>query len=166
MAKLPNSRQLLASLLASLLLIAASLGAHAAGVMDKAKLTHTNGQPAAFAPYQGKYTIVNFWATWCAPCRHEMPMLSRLASQYAAKGIKTVGIALDQPEQVAEFLKKHPVDYAILMSDGDGIALMRELGNKSGGLPYTVVLNAQGKPVRQFLGLLEEKALNKALAGL
>ncbi|MFN4236425.1 MAG: TlpA family protein disulfide reductase [Vogesella sp.] len=152
---------LLLALLASL-----SLTAHAGGVLDKARLTLTSGQPATFAPFQGKYTVVNFWATWCAPCRHEMPMLSKLATQYAAKGIKTVGIALDQPEQVADFLKKTPVSYPVLMSDGDGIALMRELGNKSGGLPYTVILNAQGKPVKQFLGLLDEKTLNKTLAGL
>lgn len=140
--------------------------AHAAGVMDKAGLALVSGQPAAFAPYQGKYTVVNFWATWCAPCRHEMPMLSRLASQYTAKGIKTVGIALDQPEQVSAFLQKTPVSYPVLMSTGDGIALMRALGNKSGGLPYTVILNAQGKPVKQFLGLLDEKSLGKVLAAL
>lgn len=148
------------------LLAGFSLGAHAAGVLDSGKFSLTSGQAATFAPFQGKYTVVNFWATWCAPCRQEMPMLSRLATQHAAKGIKTVGIALDQPEQVTAFLKQTPVSYPILMSDGDGIALMRELGNKSGGLPYTVILDAKGKPVRQFLGLLDEKALSKTLAGL
>lgn len=93
-------------------------------------------------------------------------MLSALSAKLAAKGIKTVGIALDQPDQVQAFLKQTAVTYPILMSDGDGIAVMRELGNKSGGLPYTVVLNAQGKPVKQLLGILDEKTLVKALAGL
>lgn len=93
-------------------------------------------------------------------------MLSALSLKLGPKGIKTVGIALDQPEQVQAFLKQTPVNYPILMSDGDGIAVMRELGNKSGGLPYTVILNAQGKPVKQLLGILDEKALGKALAGL
>lgn len=162
MGKFPQSR----AWLAAVLLTVAGMGAHAAGIMDKARLTHTGGQAAAFAPYLGKYTVVNFWATWCAPCRQEMPMLSKLAGQYVTKGIKTVGIALDQPDQVNAFLKQTPVSYPILMSDGDGIALMRELGNKSGGLPYTVILDAKGKPVKQFLGLLDEKGLAKTLAGL
>lgn len=148
------------------LLAGLSLGAHAAGVLDKAKLSLTSGQPAAFAPFQGKYTVVNFWATWCGPCRQEMPMLSRVAAQYTGKGIKTVGIALDQPEQVMAFLKQTPVSYPILMSDGDGIAVMRQLGNQSGGLPYTVILDAKGKPVKQLLGLLDEKALHKTLSAL
>ena len=93
-------------------------------------------------------------------------MLSAQSVKLAAKGIKTVGIALDQPEQVLAFLKQGPVSYPILMSTGDGVALMRQLGNKSGGLPYTVVLNAQGKPVKQVLGLLDEKTLSQALTGL
>lgn len=93
-------------------------------------------------------------------------MLSRVATRYASKGIKTVGIALDQPEQVTAFLKQTPVSYPILMSDGDGIAVMRQLGNQSGGLPYTVILDAKGKPVKQLLGLLDEKALLKTLSAL
>ena len=149
-----------------LLALGFSLPAQAAGPLDKAKLTLVSGQAAAFAPFQGRLTVVNFWATWCAPCRQEMPMLSAQSVKLAAKGIKTVGIALDQPEQVQAFLKQTAVSYPILMSDGDGIAVMRELGNKSGGLPYTVILNAQGKPVKQLLGILDEKALGKALAGL
>jgi thiol-disulfide isomerase/thioredoxin len=149
-----------------LLALGFSLPVQAAGPLDKAKLTLVSGQAAAFAPFQGRLTVVNFWATWCAPCRQEMPMLSAQSVKLAAKGIKTVGIALDQPEQVQAFLKQTAVSYPILMSDGDGIAVMRELGNKSGGLPYTVILNAQGKPVKQLLGILDEKALGKALAGL
>ena len=156
----------LRQLVALTLLAGLSLGAQAAGVLDNAKFSLTSGQAAAFAPLQGKYTVVNFWATWCGPCRQEMPLLSRLASQYAGKGIKTVGIALDQPEQVNAFLKQTPVSYPILMSEGDGMALMRALGNKSGGLPYTVIVDSKGKPVKQFLGLLDEKALQKALAAL
>jgi thiol-disulfide isomerase/thioredoxin len=158
-----TARQRVLSILA---LASLSLAAHAAGPLDKASLALTSGQPAAFAPFQGKLTVVNFWATWCAPCRQEMPMLSAQSVKLAAKGIKTVGIALDQPEQVLAFLKQGPVSYPILMSTGDGVALMRQLGNKSGGLPYTVVLNAQGKPVKQVLGLLDEKTLSQALTGL
>uniref|UniRef100_A0A4W5LCX2 Peroxiredoxin-5, mitochondrial n=1 Tax=Hucho hucho TaxID=62062 RepID=A0A4W5LCX2_9TELE len=111
----------------------------------------------------GKVTLVNFWATWCAPCRKEMPLLSALAPRLAARQVKFVGIALDQPAEVAAFLKQVPVSYPILMSDGEGIALMRTLGNRSGGLPFTVLLDEQGQVLTRLSGLLSEAELMKAL---
>lgn len=148
-------------LLGGLLLL--PLGAVAGGLLDSAVLTELNGKPASFARYQGKTTVVNFWATWCGPCRKEMPLLSALAPRLAARQVRFVGIALDQPGEVAAYLKQLPVSYPVLMSDGEGIALMRALGNRSGGLPFTVVLDEQGRPLARIAGLVSEAELMKAL---
>lgn len=139
------------------------LPAMAAGLLDEARLSDLHGKAVSAAAYRGKMTVVNFWGTWCAPCRQEMPMLSALAPRLAARQVRILGVALDQPGEVAAFLKQRPVSYPVLMSDGDGIALMRALGNRSGGLPFTVVLDAQGKPLASMAGLLSEAALMKAL---
>lgn len=143
--------------------LAVSAASHAANPLLQTPFLTPSGEPARFAPLQGQYTVVNFWATWCAPCRIEMPLLSRKATEWQSRGIRFVGIALDQPDPVLAYLKQQPVSYPILMSDADGIELMRQLGNKSGGLPFTVILDKQGKPVRQLLGLVEEKQLRSIL---
>lgn len=126
-------------------------------------LTDLAGKKAAFAEYQGRYTIVNFWATWCGPCRKEMPMLSALAPRLAARGVKFVGIALDQPDQVKAFIKQTPVSYPLLMADGEGLNVMRGLGNQVGGLPFTVIVDAKGVPLKRFAGLVTEAQLMQAV---
>ena len=148
---------------ASLLALLLPLLAHAGTTLGTIPLNTPDGKPAQFARLQGKLTVVNFWATWCAPCRIEMPLLSAEAKRLAARGVRFVGIALDQPEQVQGYLKQTPVSYPILLADGDGIELMRTLGNKAGGLPFTVILNEQGQPVKRILGILDEKSLQLAL---
>ncbi|WP_174873712.1 TlpA disulfide reductase family protein [Vogesella oryzae] len=137
--------------------------AHAATSLGTIPLNTPDGKPAQFSRLQGKITVVNFWATWCAPCRIEMPLLSAEAKRLAARGVRFVGIALDQPEQVQGYLKQTPVSYPVVLADGDGIELMHTLGNKAGGLPFTVILNEQGQPVKRILGILDEKTLQLAL---
>ncbi|SCK10543.1 TlpA disulfide reductase family protein [Vogesella sp. LIG4] len=152
-------RQAATALLALLLPVLA----HADTTLGTIPLNTPEGKPAQFSRLQGKLTVVNFWATWCAPCRVEMPMLSAEAKRLAARGVRFVGIALDQPQQVQGFLKQTPVSYPIVLADGDGIELMRNLGNKAGGLPFTVILNEHGQPVKQVLGVLDQKSLMQAL---
>ena len=137
--------------------------AWAASPLLSMPLTDLAGSPATFTTYQGKYTVVNFWATWCAPCRKEMPLLSALAPRLAARGVKFVGIALDQPDQVKAFTKQTPVSYPLLMADGEGLNVMRLLGNKVGGLPFTVIVDGKGQPVKRFSGLVSEAQLMQAL---
>lgn len=146
-----------------LLCLLLPLLAQAGTTLGTIPLNTPDGKPAQFARLQGKLTVVNFWATWCAPCRIEMPMLSAEAKRLAARGVRFVGIALDQPEQVQGFLKQTPVSYPIVLADGDGIDLMRTLGNQAGGLPFTVILNERGQPVKRILGIIDEKALLQAL---
>lgn len=108
--------------------------------------------PAALA---GRPALINVWATWCAPCVHEMPELQRFARAQGANGVQVVGIALDDAAAVTRFLQQVPVDYPILLdTPGDSDAGVR-LGNARGVLPYTVLLDARGVVRRQRLGPFE-----------
>ncbi|WP_334157498.1 TlpA family protein disulfide reductase [Oryzomicrobium sp.] len=111
-----------------------------------------DGKPAALAAYRGKRLLVNFWATWCAPCRREMPELAALARE--RKDLTVLGMAVEEdPKAVGAFLKSMGVGYAnVLITPMAGLALMRRLGNTVGGLPYTVVVEANGNPLMAKVG--------------
>ncbi|MFM2066469.1 MAG: hypothetical protein RLZZ584_1378 [Pseudomonadota bacterium] len=110
------------------------------------------GGELVFAELRGKPLVVNFWATWCPPCVKEMPELDRFAKDYAAKGWQVVGVAVDGPTPVREFLQKTPVAFPIGLAGFGGAELARDLGNSGGGLPFTVVFDAAGKQVHSRLG--------------
>ena len=105
--------------------------------------------PAAHA---GKPVLVNLWASWCGPCIEEMPELDRFAASQGANGTQVVGIALDDAEAVRAFLQRIPVSYAVLIdAPGPRDAGVR-LGNPKGVLPYSVLLDAQGRVLKQKIG--------------
>lgn len=118
----------------------------------------------AFTSYLGKPVVLNFWATWCPPCVKEMPDLDALHHKYP--DVNVVGLAVDTSSNVAKFGDKVQVSYPLLIAGHDGIRLMRDLGNKRGGLPYTVVFDAQGAIQREFLGLVDMQVLEKLLQDL
>lgn len=121
--------------------------------------TDLTGSPAKLAQWQGKRLLVNFWATWCAPCREEMPLLNRMRSQYAANGIEFVGIAVDSPEPVRKFVQQLGIDYPIVTGGAEALEVIRLLGNKAGGLPYTVLVEPDGRISRTLLGQIHEQDL-------
>lgn len=121
-------------------------------------------QPQALAQWRGRPLVVNFWASWCVPCREEMPDFERLRARYRARGVEFVGIAIDRPENVAAFLQKTRVSYPILVGGGAAHRLSRELGNPHGGLPHTLVLDQNGKIVVNHLGRLGFDELDAILA--
>jgi len=127
------------------------------------RLNDSNGKPQALAQWQGRTLVVNFWATWCPPCREEMPAFSRLQSRYAASGVRFVGIALDTPENVAAFVRQVQVSYPLLMGDAEGLELTQQLGNARLALPYTVVLDAHAKARLIRLGEVSESELDELL---
>jgi thiol-disulfide isomerase/thioredoxin len=104
------------------------------------------------ATLRGQPLVLNFWATWCPPCVKEMPELDRFAKSFAARGGRVVGLAVDNPKPVREFLQRSPVGYAIVMAGFDGTDLSRKLGNTSGALPFTAVFARQGMLVQRKLG--------------
>lgn len=120
------------------------------------------GQRQPFAQWQGKILVVNFWATWCAPCREEMPYFSRISEKNAAHGVQFVGITNDSPEAVRSFADQHGIGYPLLIGQG-AIELSQTLGNHRSGLPYTLVLGRNGEPLLSHTGRLPESKLDDLL---
>jgi thiol-disulfide isomerase/thioredoxin len=108
---------------------------------------------------RGRLTLVNFWATWCPPCVKELPMLDRFHRDHAGTGWHVVGLAIDGPTPVRQFLARAPVGFDIGLAGLDGIDLGKLLGNETGALPFTVVLDRQGRVVERKLGELTEDDL-------
>ncbi len=116
------------------------------------RLPNPAGGELVMEALRGAPMVLNFWATWCVPCVREMPELDHFQREYADRGWRVVGLALDNLKAVREFLAKTPVSYAIGLAGFDGSTLSRELGNDKGGLPFTVIINRQGEIVRRRLG--------------
>ncbi|RTZ40081.1 TlpA family protein disulfide reductase [Candidimonas sp. SYP-B2681] len=126
--------------------------------------TDLEGRHVNVSQYLGKPLIMNFWATWCAPCVKEMPDLDALHSRY--KDMNFVGLAVDTPVNVEKFIKKVQVSYPLLIGGHGAIQLMRALGNKQGGLPFTVVFDANGHIVERVLGAIKPVEFEQRLKHL
>ena len=139
--------------------------AHAAGSepLFAAKLSGSDDKPAAPDAWRGKPLIVNFWARWCAPCRVEIPELSRTQEKYRKRGLVVLGIGLeDKAESVRDFMKAYEMSYTVLLARNGGIELMQALGNKRAGLPFTVAINRKGEIVASKLGAMNRAELDAA----
>ncbi|MCQ9615463.1 TlpA family protein disulfide reductase [Paenalcaligenes niemegkensis] len=122
------------------------------------------GDEQPLSSYLGKPVVLNFWATWCAPCVEEMPDLDVLSQQFPEIGF--LGLAVDTSRNVEKFLKKVPVQYPVLIAGHAGVEHMRNLGNKKGGLPFTVVFNRNGRIVHRILGQISADDLQAKLSSL
>ena len=125
-----------------------------------------DGEMQTLAQWRGKLLVVNFWATWCPPCRVEMPGFSNLQKKYEAKGVQFVGIGIDSPSAIKEYALQNPVSYPLLLGGSESMDLVRTLGNPNAALPYTLVLDAGGRPVFAKLGMVDELTLEKRLQAL
>jgi len=117
------------------------------------------GTRTDLSDYRGQVLVINFWATWCAPCIQEMPELSEIQDETAAHGVKVLGMAVDSASKVLQFNTRLEVSYPLLILGAAGIDLVRQFGNSSGSLPYTVIVNQAGAIVDQTLGRFNKEKL-------
>lgn len=126
-------------------------------------LPDLDGRPRQPAEWDGKVLVVNFWATWCAPCREEIPLLIDLERR--RPGVRVVGIAVDRPEAARAFAAELGIGYPILLDDLRG-STMRRYGNRIGALPFTVITGRDGIVAYVRLGELEAAELDRVTAAL
>jgi thiol-disulfide isomerase/thioredoxin len=129
-------------------------------------LGSSTGEQVSASFFDGEVTLVNFWATWCKPCREEMPMLLGLHKAYEPSGFKVVGVAIDDVQQAREFAAGLGVDYPILVGSTDVMVMARSYGNLSGVLPYSVLIDRAGIVRWTNLGELKEKELARRIKEL
>lgn len=130
------------------------------------ELVDPDGRLQRMTQWRGKVLVVNFWATWCQPCREEIPALLRIAKKHALGNLQIVGIAVDSADKVKQFAMEFKIDYALMIGGLESIELTRQLGNLSGGLPFTAVLDRNGRLVKTHLGQISEQDLDSLLAPL
>ncbi|MEP7328541.1 MAG: TlpA disulfide reductase family protein [Betaproteobacteria bacterium] len=131
----------------------------ATGLMGLA-LPDAAGKEQRVDQWRGKVLVVNFWATWCAPCREEMPEFIKAQTQYGDKGLQFVGIAVDQADKIAQFEKEIGLNYPSLVGGFGAMELSKGLGNKLMALPFTVVIDRKGDIAHTQLGLLKPEKLD------
>lgn len=173
-----RSKQAFAFIAVALIAITAGLYVHRLGggisspepvtpatLMD-ATLETLDGDRKSLAAWKGKVMVVNFWATWCAPCRKEIPEFIRMQDRLGAQGLQFVGIAIDDKDKVRAYVREFGVNYPVLVGEVDAVEMGRSLGNEMGALPFTVVIDRSGKVVHTVLGLTNEATLVPVLKGL
>lgn len=124
-------------------------------------LTSAEGQPFELASLRGRTVVLNFWATWCPPCIDEMPELATLHREIVDQNASVIGIGIDSPSNIREFALKHRLPYPLLIAGLSGSELSRRLGNQSGALPFTVVIDAKGRLIERKLGRIRLEDLRR-----
>lgn len=113
----------------------------------------------SLSQWRGQVLIVNFWATWCAPCREEIPILVKLQQKYAGNGVQIVGISIDQLDKTREFSANFGINYPGLIGTFDTVEVSRQAGNEKRVLPFTIILGRDGRIARTEAGGLTEQKL-------
>ena len=124
--------------------------------------TDTEGRPRSLGQFQGKLLVLNFWATWCAPCREEMPAFSRIQARWKDRGVQIVGVSAEDAATVARFGRELSIGYPLWVGDAAS-ELTRRLGNSSGVLPHSVILDPSGRVLEQKVGPYNETELEAKL---
>ena len=118
------------------------------------------------AQWRGKPLLINFWATWCTPCVQEMPELSAFQTELGESSLRIVGIGIDSPANIREFAKKVPVTYPLYIGGISASELARQMGNQVGGLPFSVLIGADGSIRKTYLGRLKIDEVRRDLRAM
>lgn len=127
------------------------------------ELPDTAGVKQPLKQWRGKILVVNFWATWCEPCREEMPEFARAQSELGPRGVQFVGIAVDQADKVGRFAKEINLNYPALVGGYEAMELSRSVGNELVALPFTIVIDRNGRIADTHLGPMKPQQLRSIL---
>ena len=169
-------RQFILVALVAMVAAAAGYGVHAwrlgdadrsaAEMMMAIQLADLDSRWQPLGQWRGKVLVVNFWATWCAPCREEIPGFVRLQEKYREQGLQFVGIAIDQRDSVQAFAREFGMNYPLLLGGIDSVELSRLAGNRVGALPFTLVFDRNGRIIARELGAFKESKLDAMVKSL
>lgn len=138
-------------------------GNQATAPLFAATFPNENGQQQKLAQYAGKTVILNFWATWCEPCREEMPELSAMHQIYQGKNVVVLGVAIDDVATISDFLKETKVSYPLFSAEMEGMQIAANLGNDKSVLPYTVIIKPDGSVAKTYFGRISRSLLEETL---
>lgn len=141
----------------------APAGREATAALFAASFPDAEGRLQSLAQWRGRPLLVNFWATWCPPCVEEMPELQRVRDAYLARGVEVIGIGIDNAARIAAFRDRHRLTLPLLVAGVGGSELNRSLGNAGGALPYTVLIDADGRIRERHLGQVRPAQLRRWL---
>jgi peroxiredoxin len=125
-------------------------------------LSDLEGRPVSLSKYRGKVVILDFWATWCPPCRREIPDFVSLQNQYASRGLQIIGIGLDQPNNVTLFVQQYGINYPVVIGDD---AISNLYGGVS-GIPTTFIIDRQGNIINKFVGFTNKTIFEEEIKKL
>lgn len=141
-------------------------GKQSSHVLFSASFPDENGRAQALEKYAGKTVVLNFWASWCEPCREEMPELSQLHTEYKDRNVVVLGMAIEDVAAVNDFLKETRVSYPLFAADMQGMEIATSLGNNKGVLPYTVIIKPDGTLAKTYFGRITKPLLEQTLKTL
>ena len=123
-------------------------------------LPDLEGSPRTFSEWSGSHRLLNFWATWCAPCRREIPLLKDFQEEHGDAGFQVLGIAVDFPEQVQEYAEEADFNYPVLVGEQDAMAVAESSGVEFIGMPFTMFVTRDGEYVGAYIGELHQSHLD------
>ena len=129
-------------------------------------LPDPSGRSQPLNQWKGKVLVVNFWATWCTPCREEMPEFVKAQRELGSQGLQFVGIAVDEPDKAERFASDIGLNYPVLIGGYGAIELSRTLGNRVVALPFTIIVDRQGHVAHSQLGPLKPAHLSAIVSKL
>jgi len=127
-------------------------------------LPDLDDQPRSIREWSGRSLVINFWATWCAPCRREMPLLQSLQDQRSDGSLQVIGVALDNPADVKRFIAQSGVTYPILYGEDEGTVIAESLGDDFIGLPFSAFVAPGGEILALLAGELQDDELHRLVA--
>jgi len=143
---------------------APSQGSQLAESLPSFSLPDPEGQERHIDEWAGDILVINFWGTWCAPCREEVPLLIELQEDYADQGVTVLGIALDEAEPVKRFAEDFGINYPLMVGENETLEVLEAFGSARQGLPHTFIVDRDGQVVNFHLGLIEPEDVEPMMA--